>query len=314
MAKLFISYRRDDSADICGRLDDKLAARFGREHVFKDVDSIPLGVDFRQILRDAVGQCGAMLVVIGRLWIDARDASGQRRLETHNDFVRIEVEDGLARGIPVIPVLVQGAAMPREDQLPATLAPLAYRNGLEVRGDPHFHRDADQLIEQLAPILVPTATPPPAPEHVPQPLAPLTLTLSATSAAPASRAAPVPTAEALPEHPPAISSVEPDREELFTAAETAILETPQLPDAGIEEAPTSLAAWLRRGKASLASQHLEEALTAFEEALAIDGNNALAWSGKALALKQLGRYEEAGFAARCAQLGAILARRRAEDN
>jgi tetratricopeptide (TPR) repeat protein len=233
-------------------------------------------------------------------------------LETHNDFVRIEVEDGLARGIPVIPVLVQGAAMPREDQLPATLAPLAYRNGLEVRGDPHFHRDADQLIEQLAPILASTATLPPEP--FPEHLAHLNPTRAVTAAAPPSQATVVPAAEALPVHTPAISPGEVGRDDRFTTAETDILEGTEVPDAGIEEAPPSLAAWLREGKASLVAKRLEEALTAFEEALAIDGNSALAWSGKAIALKQLGRYEEAGFAARCAQLGAILARRRAEGS
>ncbi len=170
MSKLFISYRRDDTADICGRLYDKLAPRFGAANVFKDVDSIPLGADFRQVLRDSVAQCAAMLVVIGRNWLTVTDAAGRRRLENPNDFVRIEVEAALARNIPVIPVLVQGAAMPREDELPPSLAPLAYRHGIDVRGDPHFHRDADQLMDRLAPLLQPAPARPvqqPAPPVAP---------------------------------------------------------------------------------------------------------------------------------------------------
>jgi len=146
-----------------GRLDDKLAARFGRANVFKDVDSIPLGADFRQILRAAVGQCAAMLVVIGRRWLDVAEPHGRCRLDNPNDFVRIEIEDALARGIPVIPVLVQGAPMPRADQLGPSLAPLAYRHGIEVRGDPHFHRDADQLLDHLAPLLLQQHVPVPPP-------------------------------------------------------------------------------------------------------------------------------------------------------
>jgi formylglycine-generating enzyme required for sulfatase activity len=172
MSKLFISYRRDDTAEVCGRMDDRLAPRFGRANVFKDVDSIPLGSDFRAILRDKVDECAAMLVVIGRRWVEMADEHGRRRLENPGDFVRIEVEAALARGIPVIPVLVQGAAVPREDQLPASLAPLAYRHGIEVRGDPHFHRDLDQLIERLAPLLQPAAAAPAQPTIRPQPATP----------------------------------------------------------------------------------------------------------------------------------------------
>jgi len=101
--KLFISYRRDDAADICGRLYDKLTPRFGADNVFKDVDSIFLGTDFRPVLRDSVAQCAAMLVVIGRTWINATDQAGRQRLENPNDLVRIEVEAALVRNIPVFP-------------------------------------------------------------------------------------------------------------------------------------------------------------------------------------------------------------------
>jgi hypothetical protein len=145
---VFICYRRDDSADVTGRMYDRLAARFGRDHVFKDVDSIPLGVDFRVHLQEMVGRCDVLVVVMGDRWLSARGTSG-RRLDEDVDFVRIEIETALERRIPVVPVLVSGGRIPAERELPPTLAPLAYRQGITVRPDPDFHRDMDRLIEGL---------------------------------------------------------------------------------------------------------------------------------------------------------------------
>ncbi|HEY7020692.1 MAG TPA: SUMF1/EgtB/PvdO family nonheme iron enzyme [Ktedonobacterales bacterium] len=155
MGKIFISYRRDDSAADSGRIDDRLAPKYGRANVFKDVDNIPLGVDFRRALNDEVAKCDVMLVIIGRQWVTMSDEHRQQRLDNPSDFVRIEVEAALARNIPVIPVLVQNAAMPQERDLPASLAPLAYRNGIGVRGDPYFHQDMDLLIRRLDALFAP---------------------------------------------------------------------------------------------------------------------------------------------------------------
>jgi uncharacterized protein len=135
VVKTFISYRRDDSAADSGRIYDRLLPQYGRENVFKDVDAIPLGVDFRRVLTDEVAKCDVMLVVIGRWWVGIADARGHRRLGDPNDFVRIEVEAALARNIPAIPILVQNAPMPQAQDLPSSLAPLAYRNSIAVRGD-----------------------------------------------------------------------------------------------------------------------------------------------------------------------------------
>ena len=146
--KIFMSYRRDDSADVSGRIYDRLVQRFGREQVFKDVDSIPLGVDFRKHLHQTVGSCDILVAVIGNQWL-AGTASGVRRLDDPKDFVRIELEAALQRDIPVVPLLVRGAEVPGEAELPASLAPLSYRNGIPVRPDPDFHRDMDRLIEGL---------------------------------------------------------------------------------------------------------------------------------------------------------------------
>ncbi len=153
MTKIFISYRRDDSASAAGRIDDRLAQKYGRDSVFKDVDSIPLGVDFRTVIRGAVGRCQVLLAVIGRDWLRITDASGGRRLDDPADFVRLEIEAALQRDIPVIPVLVGGAAMPLEDQLPPPLQALVFRNGIAVRRDPDFHTDLNRLMKSLDQLL-----------------------------------------------------------------------------------------------------------------------------------------------------------------
>jgi hypothetical protein len=144
---VFLSYRREDSADVAGRIYDRLALAFGQDQVFKDVDSIPLGVDFREHLQQVVGRCDVLLAVIGDQWLVAAKADEGLRLNDPKDFVRIELESALQRGIPVIPVLVRGAAVPGEAELPASLGTLAYRSGIAVRADPDFHRDMDRLID-----------------------------------------------------------------------------------------------------------------------------------------------------------------------
>jgi formylglycine-generating enzyme required for sulfatase activity len=149
MSKILISYRRKDSEDVTGRIYDRLTQQFGRESVFKDVDSIPFGVDFRKHLDEEVGKCQAFLAIIGRDWINTCDNMGHLRLEDPKDFVRIEIESALKRGIAVIPILVTGASIPSADQLPVSMQDLAYRNGITVRADPDFHRDMDRLIEYL---------------------------------------------------------------------------------------------------------------------------------------------------------------------
>jgi TIR domain len=146
---IFISYRRQDSGDVTGRIYDRLVQQFGREAIFKDVDSIPLGVDFRGVLDKAVGQCNLLLAVIGRQWLSSQNESGARRLDDARDFVRIEIEAALQRNIPVIPLLVQGAMTPGENDLPPSLQALVYRNAIPIRPDPDFHPDVDRLIKGI---------------------------------------------------------------------------------------------------------------------------------------------------------------------
>lgn len=147
--KIFLSYRRDDSSDITGRIYDRLTQHFGADRVFKDVDSIPLGVDFKQHLSLAVSQCNVFLAVIGTDWLSVSAATGQSHIHDASDFVRIEVESALERQIPVIPLLVQKTTIPAEKDLPESLKPLIYRNGLSIRPDPDFHHDMDRLIRAI---------------------------------------------------------------------------------------------------------------------------------------------------------------------
>ena len=140
--KIFINYRRDDSIGMAGRLHDRLAQTFGHGNLFIDVDNIPVGVDFVAHLNSQVAGCNVLLVVIGPNWLNAKDESGRRRLDDPDDFVAIEIAAALTRDIRVIPVLVDGARMPKASELPDSLKPLARRQAAEVR-HAHFGQDAD---------------------------------------------------------------------------------------------------------------------------------------------------------------------------
>ena len=146
--KLFISYRRDDSAGYSGRVHDRLQREFGGNLLFMDVNSIPLGVNFSKVLVEEVAKCDVLLAVIGPGWLDARDEKGHRRLENPDDFVRIEIGTALKRGIPVIPILLEGTRVPKADQLPEDLKELSLHNGLNVR-HASFSDDMDRLIRGL---------------------------------------------------------------------------------------------------------------------------------------------------------------------
>ncbi len=121
------------------------------------MDSIPLGQDFRGHLSGIVGDCGVVLAIIGPRWTDVSNKAGQRRLEDQDGFVRIELEAALARDIPVVSVLVAHAPLPVASELPGSLAPMAFRQSIEVRPDPYFHNDATRLVSALRGILDPAA-------------------------------------------------------------------------------------------------------------------------------------------------------------
>src|SRR5438477_6857131 len=147
-AKLFINYRRDDTAPYAGRLYDRLIAHFGEDQVFIDIDQIEPGEDFVEVIHRKVGTCDIAIVAIGPNWLHVTDASGKRRLDDEEDFVRMEIVSALQRKIRVIPVLVGGARMPRKQDLPEALAPLSRRNAIEL-SETRFHADVNQLIEAI---------------------------------------------------------------------------------------------------------------------------------------------------------------------
>ena len=136
--RVFISYRREDSSGQAGRLYDALSKQLGPENVFMDVDTIDIGVEFKEAIESAVGSCDVLFAMIGPRWLTVVDSSGERRLEREDDFVRLEIETALMRNIRVVPALVGGAIMPEPEELPESLAPLARRNALEMADGPRW--------------------------------------------------------------------------------------------------------------------------------------------------------------------------------
>lgn len=153
MKDIFVSYRRKDSSDITGRIFDRLKDRFGAHRLFKDVDSIPLGSDFVEAIASAVAQSKAMVAVVGKEWLTATDENGRQRIQDDADYVHIEIAAALERNLPVIPVLVMGASMPKATELPEALHSFASRNGTPVRPDPDFDHDMRRLINSLEAIV-----------------------------------------------------------------------------------------------------------------------------------------------------------------
>jgi TIR domain len=145
--RVFISYRREETAYPAGWLYDRLANRYGGQ-VFKDVDSIQLGDDFVEVITRAVGSCDVLLALIGDQWLTITGEDGRRRLDDPDDFVRLEIEAALTRNVRVIPILVEGARLPRADELPPSLARLVRRQALEL-SPARFDFDTSRLLKVL---------------------------------------------------------------------------------------------------------------------------------------------------------------------
>jgi formylglycine-generating enzyme required for sulfatase activity len=173
---IFITYRREDSQDTVGRIYDRLKDRFGRDAVFKDVDSVPAGYSFPSYINHVLGQCRVVLVVIGPIWATVIEKEGvdvgQPRLNDPEDRVRIEVEWALelspvdAVGRPtsdllLIPLLVQDSRMPAPEQLPESLRNLTKRNARQIHRDPDFEHDIQRLMSAIAQWMGTTAAPVP---------------------------------------------------------------------------------------------------------------------------------------------------------
>jgi hypothetical protein len=155
--RIFISYRREETAYPAGWLFDRLADHFGAGQIFKDVDSIELGDDFVEMITRAVGSCDVLLALIGDRWLTITDKQGRRRLDDPNDFVRLEIEAALKRKVRIIPILVEGAPMPHADELPAAIAGLARRQALELSPS-RFEYDTSRLLRVLVSTLADVRT------------------------------------------------------------------------------------------------------------------------------------------------------------
>ena len=149
---IFISYRREETAGEAGRLYDHLIDHFGAYRVFMDVDSIAIGADFTKAIIEAISGCSILLVLIGRHWSAVTDVKGIRRIESPQDFVRVEVETALRQDIRVVPVLVDGAELPQPDDLPASLRPLLLRQALQL-SNAGFRSEVARLIAAVDAVL-----------------------------------------------------------------------------------------------------------------------------------------------------------------
>ncbi len=146
---VFASYRRRDSSDITGRICDRLVTEIGRRRLIRDIDSIPLGADFRDFIEHVIPSCRVVLALIGMDWHIEAGADGRRYFDDPKDMVGFELACALRHGVRVVPVLVGGASMPAPEALPETLRPIASLQGIAVRSDPDFHRDMDRLVAGL---------------------------------------------------------------------------------------------------------------------------------------------------------------------
>lgn len=163
MPKIFISYRREDSEAITGRISDRLVQAYGPDSVLLDVDSMIPGRSFRDRIAQLLRECDVMAAIVGPKWAGPL-SDGHLRIEKANDWVRVEIETALAREIPLIPVLVLGAAMPDIDTLPETMKNFAFMHALHVGGGPDFHPHVDRLIRSMNRLLDidPASSPSPA--------------------------------------------------------------------------------------------------------------------------------------------------------
>lgn len=140
VSQVFVSYRTDDSVHAVIAIYDRLASHFGREHVFRDQDSLALGSLYPGRIRRALRRCDIMLAVIGPHWLDARDPHGDRRIDNPRDWVRLELRTAFERGIPVVPALLDSTALPGAGEVPSDISALAVSTYWQVR---HQSLDAD---------------------------------------------------------------------------------------------------------------------------------------------------------------------------
>jgi hypothetical protein len=147
--RVFINYRRDDALGVAGRLSDSLSRYFGDGRIFRDVDGIAAGANFEEVLKNTTHEADAMIVLIGRQWATLADAQGRPRLHDPDDWVAREIAAALQKGIPIYPVLVENTQMPRAEELPESLKPLARHNAIAI-SDHRWQSDVTRLAKVVA--------------------------------------------------------------------------------------------------------------------------------------------------------------------
>src|SRR5438046_1154860 len=157
MRKIFISYRRVDAEFPAGALGRDLRRLFGDEQVFRDKEDVGGGVSWRQEVLHEIDRDSVLLVLIGGDWANVKDAHGKRRLDNGDDPLRLEIADGLRDGAVILPILLENAQMPSEEELPPELRPLAGINALNLR-DGDWHYDLDKICKTLERIGFKSAT------------------------------------------------------------------------------------------------------------------------------------------------------------
>ncbi len=169
MPKISISYRRADSEAMTGRIFDRLIVHYGKEAIFRDIDDIPAGIDFRVHINEVLRSTHILLAIVGPAWLGAI-SGGNERIQEESDPVRVEVETALRRRVPVIPVLIGPTRMPSADQLPPSLKDFAFRNAVKIDTGQDFDYHMDRLIKAMDGILNLAPKPPPSREtRVPRP-------------------------------------------------------------------------------------------------------------------------------------------------
>jgi WD40 repeat protein len=181
MPKISISYRRADSEAMTGRIFDRLIAHYGKDAIFRDIDDIPVGIDFRVHINEVLRSTHILLAIIGPAWLGAIPGANER-IQEESDPVRVEVETALRRRVPVIPVLIGNTRMPSSEQLPPSLKDFAFRNAVKLDTGQDFDYHMDRLIKAMDGILAQSPKSPPSREtKAPSPRPPTAERQAATS-------------------------------------------------------------------------------------------------------------------------------------
>jgi tetratricopeptide (TPR) repeat protein len=284
VSKIFISYRRSDSADISGRIHDRLVPHFGGGSVLMDISSIPAGADFREHIKELIQQSGILLAVIGPQW-EGGDTPGIRRIDEPEDYVKLEIEQAIGKPLPIIPILVGGRAMPKPEQLPASLVSLAYRNAIEVRSGSGFPMDMEAVIKGIEVYI-----------QRPQIEGPAKMAQEAVRRGD----------ELLEQKHYELALKEYERAQALDTANVDAWAGKSLVLCELDRAKEALEAsehaiglqfqharaWFAKGAALWLMKHQDKALDALENALAIDPTLIDAWVGKGAILYEQGRTAE----------------------